>query len=166
MAYKVTQNKSTQELLTHVMIDQTLEKITPWTANFTWAKWTQISDLIARASLVIYIFEWAEICTSTKALTPRPTLEDFYTHAYTKLSRESDEFRESSKRIASKCDVTFERYCTYTFYMCRNKNLKVCNNRLQQIALEWAIHYFVVCVIDSYYSKIKFSYMHATYHST
>ena len=38
MAYKVTQNKSTQQLLKHVMINQTLEKITPRTANFTWAK--------------------------------------------------------------------------------------------------------------------------------
>ena len=111
MAYKVTRNKSTQQLLMHVMIDQTLEKITQWTANFTWAKWTQISDSIedsiTRASLVIRIFKWAVICDSNKA----STLKDFI-HTHTPNCRQkSDEFWELSKGITSDCDVTFEQYC-------------------------------------------------------
>ena len=45
--------------------------------------------------------------------TEGSTLADFL-HTRTLHCREkSDEFRESSKRMASECDVTSERYCNY-----------------------------------------------------
>ena len=49
------------------------------------------------------------ICDSTEA----STLKHFM-HTHTpNCPEKSDEFRESSKKIASKCDVTFEWYHSY-----------------------------------------------------
>ena len=50
----------------------------------------------------------AVICNSTEG----STLADFlHTHTLN-CGEQSDEFRESGKRMASKCDVTSERYHT------------------------------------------------------
>ena len=61
-----------------------------------------------RASLV-NLYSSEVICNSTEG----STLVDFL-HTRTLNCREkSDKFRESSKRMASECDITFERYRTY-----------------------------------------------------
>ena len=58
-----------------------------------------------RASLVnLYLSE--EICNSTEGLTLRDFL---YMHTLN-CQEKSDEFKESSKRMASECDITSERY--------------------------------------------------------
>ena len=70
------------------------------------------------ASLVD-LYSSAVICNSTKG----STLADFL-HTCTLNCREkSDVFRESSKKMASECDVTSERYRMYvayihTYYLC------------------------------------------------
>ena len=65
-----------------------------------------------RASLV-NLYSSVVICNSTEG----STLTDFL-HTCTLNCREkSDEFQESSKRMASECDITSEQYrriCSYT----------------------------------------------------
>ena len=67
-----------------------------------------------QASLV-NLYSSEVICNSTEGWT----LADFL-HMHTLNCQEkSDEFRESSKRLASECDVTSERYC---MFMCTQRN--------------------------------------------
>ena len=55
-------------------------------------------------------------------LTEGSTLADFLHTGTLNCREKSDEFRESSKRIASECDVTSERYHSYYYsiyeYLC------------------------------------------------
>ena len=58
---------------------------------------------------LVNLYSSEVICNSTEG----STLVDFL-HMRTLNCREkSDEFRESSKRMASKCDVTSERYRSF-----------------------------------------------------
>ena len=58
------------------------------------------------------LYSSAVICNSTKGLT----LADFLHTRTLNCQEKSDKIRESSKRMASKCDVTSERYRSSNFW--------------------------------------------------
>ena len=61
----------------------------------------------SESSESIFLYLSAVICNSTEGLT----LADFLHTCTLNCQEKSDEFRESSKRMANECDVTSERYC-------------------------------------------------------
>ena len=54
------------------------------------------------------------ICNSTEG----STLVDFLHTGTLNCREKSNEFRESSKRMASECDITSERYCSSKISFC------------------------------------------------